>query len=81
MERDAASRDVAKVRLRQVLVHDRASLSPERMTALKNALILTAGEYVNVDTSEVTLHLELKEDCSSLIMRMPILSIVRERET
>ncbi|MDP3487991.1 MAG: cell division topological specificity factor MinE [Bacillota bacterium] len=81
MDKDSTSRDVAKQRLRQVLVHDRVQLAPELMAALKQSLINSAGEYVVTNPNEVSIQLELKGDSSTLIVKMPILSIVRERET
>lgn len=81
MERELTSRDVAKQRLRQVLVHDRAHFAPELMAALKQSLITAAGEYVGIDPNDVSIQLEIKSDSSTLIIKMPVLSIVRERET
>lgn len=81
MEREPTSRDVAKQRLRQVLVHDRAHLAPELMAALKQSLITAAGEYVLINANEVSIQLELKSDSSTLILKMPVISIARERET
>jgi len=81
LEREETSRDVAKQRLRQVLVHDRARLAPELMAALKQALIVSAQEFISIDPNDVSIQLELKNDNSTLIVKMPVLSIVRERET
>lgn len=81
MERESSSRDVAKQRLRQVLVHDRAHFAPELMAALKQSLISAAGEYVAINPNDVTIQLELKADSATLIVKMPVISIVRERET
>ncbi|MBS3949100.1 MAG: cell division topological specificity factor MinE [Peptococcaceae bacterium] len=81
MERESTSRDVAKQRLRQVLVHDRAHLAPELMAALKQSLITAAGEYVEINPNDVSIQLELKGDASTLIIKIPVLSIVRERKT
>ena len=81
MEREPNSRDVAKQRLRQVLVHDRAHLAPELIAALKQSLITSAGEYIVTNPNEVSIQLELKADSSTLIVKMPVISIVRERET
>lgn len=46
---EASSGDVAKRRLRFVLVQDRLSLSPEKMTELKDELISVITKYVEID--------------------------------
>jgi cell division topological specificity factor len=46
---ESSSSDVAKKRLRFVLVQDRMNLSPEKMTQLKDDLINVISKYVEID--------------------------------
>lgn len=80
MDKVTSSRDVAKQRLRQVLVQDRARLSPETMAALKQAILTAAKEYIVVDPDNVHMQLELGSEIATLNIRMHVTSIVRERE-
>ena len=79
MRIDLTSRDVAKRRLSQVLVHDRASVSPELMDALKCEVVKVAANFVHTDTSQSTVHLELGKEASTLVIRIPVLGVGRER--
>ena len=44
-----SSREIAKDRLQLVLVQDRVSISPEKMSALKDELITIISKYVIAD--------------------------------
>ena len=46
---NAGSRDIARERLRLVLIHDRASVSPNFLNALKEELIRVIREYMEID--------------------------------
>ncbi len=47
--RESASSEVAKKRLRFVLVQDRLHLSPDRMRQLREELIEVISKYVEID--------------------------------
>jgi len=47
--REPTSSEVAKKRLRFVLVQDRLNLSPERMKQLREELIEVISKYVEID--------------------------------
>ena len=43
------SKDIAKDRLKVVLIHDRANISPEIMQSIKNDIIEVISHYVDID--------------------------------
>jgi cell division topological specificity factor len=73
-----SSGTVAKERLRLVLVHDRASVSPEFLQVLKNDLIEVISKYMEIDenTLEVNLDSE-REDQVALVANIPVKKMKR----
>jgi cell division topological specificity factor len=55
-----SSADRARERLKFVLIHDRADISPGQMEKLKNELIKVIGKYVDIDPSAV--HIDVAQD-------------------
>ncbi len=49
-EKEMASREVAKDRLKLLLVSDRAGCTPDIMEAIKNDLIHVISKYMEIDT-------------------------------
>ncbi|MGL5543493.1 MAG: cell division topological specificity factor MinE [Cetobacterium sp.] len=69
------SSSVAKDRLKLVLIHDRAMLSPKTLEALKNEIISVISKYVDIDTN--ALNIEVSQETESgretaLIANIPI---------
>jgi cell division topological specificity factor len=75
-----ASKDVAKERLRLVLVHDRTRLSPEFMDELKEKLIDVIGDFVDVDERGLEVELSREEEQVALVANIPIRGIRHRRE-
>ena len=46
---DVSSKDIAKERLRLILVHDRASVSPKFLEMIKSRLIDMISDYMEID--------------------------------
>ena len=66
------SRDIAKERLRLVLVHDRSSSSPELLNALKEDLISFIREYMEIDEDALVVDLANEDDAVALIANIPV---------
>jgi cell division topological specificity factor len=66
------SRDIAKERLRLVLVHDRSSSSPELLNALKEDLIRVIREYMEIDEDALVVDLANEKDAVALIANIPV---------
>ena len=73
-----SSRKHAKERLRLVLVHDRASISPYLMNRLKEDLIKVISNYMIIDEEEMELHLNQKDREVILVTNIPIRQIRRD---
>ena len=66
------SKDIAKDRLRLVLVHDRTASSPELLNSLKEELIKVIREYLDIDEEALQVNLENESDSVALIANIPV---------
>lgn len=71
------SKEVARERLRLVLIHDRSMVSPELINALKNDLIQVIQQYMDIDTESLLVNVENEDDAVALIANIPIKSLKR----
>jgi cell division topological specificity factor len=69
---NVSSKDVARERLRLVLVHDRASVSPEFLNKLKEDLIRVIREYLEIDEEALSVDLENENDSIALVANIPV---------
>lgn len=76
-----SSKKIAKERLRLVLVHDRAGVSPHLLEALKNDLIKVISEYMDIDTAGLEVSLTQENDSVALVANIPILRVKRTFKT
>lgn len=74
--RKNSPRDVAKDRLKLILIHDRSELSPELLDLIKTEILAAISKYVEIDSSfvEVALTTTGKEEGNSpaLVANIPI---------
>lgn len=75
-----ASKNVAKERLRLVLVHDRASVSPQLLQTLKEDLIKVISNYMEIDQEALEVSLENSDNQVALIANIPIKSMKRQAD-
>ena len=73
------SGQIAKERLQVVLIHDRASVSPEMMEQLKNDIIAVISKYMAVDKSTMEISIANDDDSVALIANIPIQSFPHSR--
>ncbi|HPT83779.1 MAG TPA: cell division topological specificity factor MinE [Limnochordia bacterium] len=71
------SKNRAKERLRLVLVHDRASLSPGLVEALKEELIQVITKYLDIDEEGLEVSFDKGDDSVALIANIPVKSVKR----
>ena len=75
------SKNVAKERLKLVLVHDRADLSPKFLDMIKSDIIRVISEYADVDEEGLDIKLtRMKKEgdnstISALVANIPITNI------
>ncbi len=67
-----SSKDVAKERLRLVLVHDRSEMSPQLLESLKVDLLRVIGEYMEIDPDGFLVDLETRESQVALVANIPV---------
>ncbi len=70
--REATSADVAKERLRLVLVHDRTNVSPQFLEALKNELIEVISRYMEIEEEQMDVTLQSAENQVALVASIPV---------
>ena len=78
-KKNKGSKNIAKDRLKLVLVHDRASMSPEVMEALRRELIEVISKYVDVDNNNIEVELNDNNNQATLVANIPINQIKRNR--
>lgn len=71
------SKNVAKERLRLVLVHDRSNVSPEVLDSLKNDLIEVISKYMEIDQNALEVNFDSSDDSVALIANIPVLRMKR----
>lgn len=77
MWRNGQSRQIAKDRLRNVLVHDRADTSPEFMAHLREDLMRVVSEYMEVGQNGVDMKLQSLDDHVALVASIPVKQLKR----
>jgi cell division topological specificity factor len=75
------SKNVAKERLKLVLVHDRSEFSPKFLDMIKGDVIRVISQYADIDEEELDIKLtKMKRDkdegsISALVANIPIIKI------
>jgi cell division topological specificity factor len=73
--RRRSSKEMAKQRLRLVLVHDRSGIPPELLHVIKNEIITVISKHVWVDREHIELNLSHSEGRTRLVADIPIASL------
>ena len=66
------SKEIAKDRLKFVLIHDRANISPEVMQDLKNDIIEVISHYMDINKNEMEISLENDDNSVALLANIPV---------
>lgn len=72
-----ASKDIARERLKLMLVHDRVDMEPELMEALKDDLIRAISRYLEVDRSAMEVSLHREAAAVALVATIPVRAVRR----
>ena len=74
------SKDIAKSRLKLILVQDRLSISEEVMQSLQSEITKLLSKYFTLKTDEVEMDLEREGNALALVANIPILGM-KERKS
>jgi cell division topological specificity factor len=77
--REAPSAHQAKERLKLVLVHDRTDLSPGVLDQLKDDLIQTISQHIDIEPDAVSIEMAKDGREQRLIADIPLRSVQRRR--
>jgi cell division topological specificity factor len=71
-------KDMAKERLKLILIHDRADLSPELLEAIKGDILKVISKYVEIDCDELDIRMTKTDvtegNSPALVASIPIKS-------
>ncbi len=70
--RHRSSKEMAKERLRLILVHDRSGIPPELLHRMKNELITVISKHVRIDHRGININLEHSDGLTRLVADIPI---------
>ncbi|MCI9070360.1 cell division topological specificity factor MinE [Clostridium sp.] len=76
----ATPKEVAKDRLKLILIHDRGDLSPEILDKIKGEILEVISKYIEIDANDVEISLNRSDDIEgeaspALIANIPIKNI------
>jgi len=80
------SKNVAKERLKLVLVHDRADLSPRFLEMIKTDIVKVISQYAEIDEAEIDIKMtKMKKDgnsspVSALVANIPIVKVKEKKK-
>lgn len=66
------SKNIAKERLRFVLVHDRVNVSPQYMEAIKDDMIKVISNYMDINETEMEINLTRSNTQVALVANIPV---------
>lgn len=73
-----ASKEIAKERLKLVLVHDRAAVSPQLVERMKEDMIRVISDYMEICEDEIEIQLSRTDGSVSLTANIPVGKMKRD---
>jgi cell division topological specificity factor len=77
---ETSSKEIAKERLKLVLIHDRSSISPEIIEQIKEEMIQVISKHLEIDRGGMDFSLEGEEDSIALMVSIPIKGMKRNKK-
>ena len=69
---EKSSQQIAHDRLKVVLIHDRANVSPEVMDHLKDDIIKVISNYMEINQKDMEISLANDDDSVALVANIPV---------
>lgn len=77
---EGGSKEIAKERLKLVLIHDRTSISSEIIDQIREEIIQVISKHLEIDKNGVEFSLEGEEDSVALVANIPIKGLKRHKK-
>ncbi|MBU5483566.1 cell division topological specificity factor MinE [Clostridium sp. MSJ-11] len=78
-----SSKDTAKERLQLILIHDRATVSPELLDNIKEEIMSVISKYVEIDKDELEITMTTSDEeegnSPALVANIPIKKMLKRR--
>jgi len=71
-QKTPSSSEIAKERLKLVLVYDRVKITPQLMEALKGDIIAAISRHLEIDRAATTITITHGDRCDRLVAEIPI---------
>lgn len=78
-KQSSSSKNIAKERLRLVLVHDRSNISPQLLENLKEDILKVISSYMEIDRKGTEVTLNSDEKSVALMASIPVIKINRSQ--
>jgi len=69
---EKSSKEIARDRLKVVLIHDRANISPEVMEHLRDDIIKVISNYMEINQHDMEISLANDDDSVALVANIPV---------
>lgn len=71
------SKEIAKERLRLVLLHDRASVAPQYLGLLKDDMVKVVSNYMEINEQDMQVNLNREDQTMTLVANIPVSAVKR----
>ncbi|MCI1945802.1 cell division topological specificity factor MinE [Clostridium luticellarii] len=79
----SSSKNVAKERLKLILIHDRCNMSEDLLENIKEDILKVLSKYMEIDCSEIDVKMttpeEIKGNSAALVASIPIKKVKNNR--
>lgn len=79
-QQPASGQDIAENRLRVVLTHDRANISPGMLEVLKDEIIAVISKHLDIDTEKVKVNFTEDQRVTRLVADIPVYTTRNRRK-